>query len=1125
MNRRSFLGTAGAAAALILAGREQALAATDTATSGADTAASGTEAAASTAAGPFAHPGILHRQADLDRMRTAVAAQESPVYEGYLALAADPRSSYDYAPFNTGQITSWGRGPYNWMNEVVTDSDAAYQNALMWAVTQDVRYADTARDLLDVYAGSLRAITGADGQLGAGLQVFKFVNAAEILRHSGYDGWPQSSIQQTIDSFLNVWYPSVSSYAQFANGGWELASVQAIIAIAVFCDDRVMFEDSLRYAAHGAGNATVPHRIVFPDGQGQESGRDQSHEQLAQAMITDAAQVAWNQGVDLYRYAADRLLASWEYDARYNLGNDVPFTAHLDRTGKYTALEISVLDRAQWIPAFEMPYAHYVSVLGLTMPYTEQVIFRGAGGTRYIEGNDTDVPSWGTMTFALPQPEPPTIPAVPPGIPSGLAAGPGADGGIAIEWIASADPASATTATSYTLTRAQPGGAWTTIAANLADTGYTDTDVPAGSTYLYAVTAHNQAGDSPRSLPAAAAAGLPGPWSTQDIGDVRVAGSAGYDGEAFTVEAGGADIAGTADQFRFTWLPLAGDGTLTARVATPLSSQYAKVGVMLRDGLADDAAHAAMLIQGLPLASWSGVWTTRDWPGGDTAGTGDTPVPANQAAYITADAGFPISDWGSVPAAATPLPPPYAEAAGDGYRMRKPYWVRVRRAGQTFTGEISADGQRWIAVGSSVLPLGGTVAAGLAVCSCLGVPENYAQTTTVCFDNVTIDAPGQRWLPAAPVQAPADPRARATDSAIEVSWDGSDPSARYTIRRADRGVIARGVGPAGFGVRTRYTDPSGRPGSTYTYLITQTNVAGEGPASQPVSATMPVPPAPAITSATTAYANLGERFEYLITATSDPSGFAAAGLPPGLHIDSRSGVISGIPGAAGSSAIDITASNAAAAASATLALTTGTPPPAPWQHRDIGEYVLDPGELGSYSVVQVLTPGVTSYDADAFTVRGEGAGLNVNGQGMTAQYAYQPVTGDHTITARVSGQAAAGAADQVGLLMMKSLSPFDHMAAAVLTGTAPQLIVRTVYAGSAATISGAGSMPVPCWLRLQRAGSTFTASTSDDGQTWNVIASGSIPGFGADPYYAGLAVTSGVWSQLDTTTFDNVTIT
>ena len=111
-------------------------------------------AAPASAAAPatFRHPGLLHDAGDLERMRQGVADRVSPVYDGFLVMAANNRSSYDYVVRNVGQITSWGRGPANFMSEAVNDSGAAYQNALMWSATGDVRYADKARDILDAWS-------------------------------------------------------------------------------------------------------------------------------------------------------------------------------------------------------------------------------------------------------------------------------------------------------------------------------------------------------------------------------------------------------------------------------------------------------------------------------------------------------------------------------------------------------------------------------------------------------------------------------------------------------------------------------------------------------------------------------------------------------------------------------------------------------------------------------------------------------------------------------------------------------------------------------------------------------------------------------------------------------------
>src|SRR5688500_5865060 len=46
----------------------------------------------------FVHPGGLHNQADLDRMRTQVAAGAQPWLAGWNALIADPNAQSTYTP-------------------------------------------------------------------------------------------------------------------------------------------------------------------------------------------------------------------------------------------------------------------------------------------------------------------------------------------------------------------------------------------------------------------------------------------------------------------------------------------------------------------------------------------------------------------------------------------------------------------------------------------------------------------------------------------------------------------------------------------------------------------------------------------------------------------------------------------------------------------------------------------------------------------------------------------------------------------------------------------------------------------------------------------------------------------
>ncbi|MEU0971229.1 alginate lyase family protein [Streptomyces sp. NPDC005917] len=989
----------------------------------------------------FTHPGILHTAGDLARIRSAVESRQSPVYDGYLALAAHPRSQSAYSIQNTGQITSWGRGPANFQNQAVADSAAAYQNALIWAVTGDRAHADKARDILNAWAKTLTIVTGADGPLGAGLQGFKFANAAELLRHTGYDGWADTDIARCEVSFLDVWYPAVSGYMLYANGNWDLTAIQTILAIGVFCEERTLFEDALRFATAGAGNGSVRHRIVTDAGQGQEAGRDQGHEQLAVGLLGDAAQVAWNQGVDLWGYDGNRILANAEYAARYNLGEDVPFTPDLDRTGKYIKTAVSAISRGTLPPVYEMYYAHYAGVRGLATPYTQAAVLRGAGGARVVEGSSDDLPSWGTFAYAGSTAPAPGAPAPPAGVTAD-----GDEHAVTVSWPASVG------ATRYEVRRAEhPDGPHEPVAEVVSPT-YTDGRIRPGTTYHYSVVATNSLGKSGTSAVVAATAGLPRPWRTRDLGAVSIPGSARFDGERFLLEA-----SGTADTYRLVHLPLHGDGSVTARIVWPLSSQYAKIGVTLRGSLDPSDTHASMLIQGLPLHTWSGVWSVRPAAGAGISATGSTPVPPSQQQTITTGAGFPISDLGALPESATPLAAPYVEGAGDGYRLRAPYWVRLTREGDRCTGEMSADGIQWTEVGSTVCDLPRTAYAGLVLTSCLGVDEEYAETGTGAFDNVSVvSRGGTGWQVPRPVRRATDLHVAVGADGVELAWTDPDPSARYTVLRAPdaRGpyrTLARDVGAVGFGTRVRYTDGSGAPGATYHYAVAKTNCAGQGPRSQPVSA---------------------------------------------------------VPPAAG------TAAPAAAAPASTL--------PDPWTSGDLGDVVLDRRAYGTLGVVAVLTPGDTAHADGTFTVRGAGVDLNVNSQGITGQFVRRRVNGDCELTARLVSRSGA-TADRVGLLMAKSLSPFDQAAGLIVTGgTTAQLMLRPTVAGASA-FTGTTAVQLPVLLRLKRTGTAFAATVStDDGVTWSPLAAGAIPSFGDAPYYVGLVVCSRTPSALGTARFEEV---
>ena len=188
------------------------------------------------------------------------------------------------------------------------------------------------------------------------------------------------------------------------------------------------------------------------------------------------------------------------------------------------------------------------------------------------------------------------------------------------------------------------------------------------------------------SLPAISAA-LPPNWSHRDIGAVGLAGDASYLNGQFNLIASGTDIWDNADGFQFASTPLDGDGQIVARV---FSMQYTdpwdKAGVMFRENFSPGSKYALMSLTG----SGGSAFQCRPEPDKSSRNT-------------------------------------------DGPATKTPQWVKLVRAGDTFTGYVSTDGQNWQRVDSVTLPMAKKIYAGLAVTA-----HNNSALNSTLFDNVDV---------------------------------------------------------------------------------------------------------------------------------------------------------------------------------------------------------------------------------------------------------------------------------------------------------------------------------------------------------------------------------------------------
>src|SRR6185312_2123927 len=220
-----------------------------------------------------------------------------------------------------------------------------------------------------------------------------------------------------------------------------------------------------------------------------------------------------------------------------------------------------------------------------------------------------------------------------------------------------------------------------------------------------------------------------GPWQHQDIGSVGLAGSASHSTGLFTVTGAGVDIWGSADGFNYAFLPVTNNCTIVARVTSVQGvNAWSKAGLMIRESLNANAANAFVAV----TPSNGVTFQYRSSTGGSSANT---------------------------------------TTAG----LVAPYWVKLVRSGNTFTGSRSADGVNWTQQGSTTITMASAVYAGLALTS-----HDTSTACTAVFDNVSV--PG--WSNLAPPPPPTGLSATAGDGQAALTWAASSGATNYNVKRA-----------------------------------------------------------------------------------------------------------------------------------------------------------------------------------------------------------------------------------------------------------------------------------------------------------------------------------------------------
>lgn len=364
--------------------------------------------AAGAAGEGFVHPGVAHSAESIAFVRAQLEARRQPWAAAWARLKASRHASLSWVARPRAHVE---RGPSNrpdiGSSDFSNDAMASYVHAVCWAVGGDMAHARKVAEILDAWSGTLQSISNHDAKLLVGMSGYKFIVAAELLKHT-WDGWSAQRQARFARMLREIFYPIIKDFYPSANGNWDASMIQTMLAIGVFLEDRAMFERAKRYFLYGEGNGAIGNYITAT-GQCQESGRDQAHTQMGLDFLANACETAWIQGIDLYGALDNRLLKGFEYTARYNLGYEVPYEPFRSYQGRYYYPHISDRARGRLRPMYEKVFTHYHGRCGLQAPYTWQAVQRQRAalvgdpmGSRERRWSDRPEAALDTLMFAGP---------------------------------------------------------------------------------------------------------------------------------------------------------------------------------------------------------------------------------------------------------------------------------------------------------------------------------------------------------------------------------------------------------------------------------------------------------------------------------------------------------------------------------------------------------------------------------------------------------------------------------------------------------------------------------------------------------------------------------------------------
>ena len=570
-------------------------------------------------------------------------------------------------------------------------------------------------------------------------------------------------------------------------------------------------------------------------------------------------------------------------------------------------------------------------------------------------------------------------------------------------------------------------------------------------------------------------------WTCADIGSGFPAGGQTMTGGSWTLTAAGNDIWDIYDQFRYIYQGVSGDSTVSSRVVSQTGvGEWAKAGVMIRDGALPNGANYAVLVT--PVHGI--VVQYRPTPG----------APTNQVVLMA----------GAAPAF-----------------VRAARWTDTATGQTYFTGYTSPDGIAWTEIPQSTVILATSPNLLVGV-----VADSYAPTVgQIGVDNVSV-APGA-VMPAAACPSTwtcqdigaGFPQGKQTLSGGTWTvnagggdiWDPTDNFRLFSQALPGDGTVrARVVSQSGAGAwaksgaMLRATNDPASP--YYAALVTPLHglaVQYRSVAGAATTQILLAGGAPEYLSVSR-YSTSGPGAATYFTAYTSADGTSWAAVPGStVALNMNGTVLAGLAADAYNGGLAQTVFDGVSVTN-----TATVPPgicPNTWSCADIGG---------------ALPIGGQSLSGSSWTVNGGGGDIwDVADQ---FHYVWQSFPTDGSLSAQLTSQSATNPYAKAGLMLRATSdagSPYYAILATPVNGVVVQH--RDAQGATTAQLGQAGVAPL--FLRVTRAGITFSAYTSSDGSTWVLVPGSTIdvPALSGS-LLDGLAATSHDTSQVGTATFATV---